>query len=858
MLRSTYVSGLLLTGIFSVSLSMAQRPQTPPTGAPQSMDTTRRGGGGAGARPSTGPKPFKEVITDKAKSQKGMFTLYEQEGKYFFEIPDTMIGRDILTVTRISKAAAGVRAGGGGYAGDNINEKMIRFEKGPNNKIFLKTISVLESSSDTTGMYWNVQNSNLQPIAASFEVKAFAKDSASGVVIEVTDYIAGDNEILFFNPRAKRSIGLTMLQADRSYIEGVRAYSGNIEIKTVKTYARTLGGGAPGGVSLPGGGGGVSEPTTLELNTSMVLLPLKPMQPRYFDDRVGYFTSQAITDFDKNPQGIETVRFIKRFKLEPKPEDLEKYKRGELVEPVKPIVYYIDPSTPKKWVPYLIQGVNDWAAAFEAAGFKNAVIAKEAPGKDQDSTWSLEDASHNAIVYKPSTIANASGPSIIDPRSGEIMETHINWYHNVMSLLRNWYMVQTAAVDPKARKMVFDDELMGQLIRFVSSHEVGHTLGLRHNFGSSSTVPVEKLRDKAWVEANGHTPSIMDYARFNYVAQPEDNISETGLFPRIGDYDKWAIEWGYRLFPDIQSADAEKAKINTWTIEKMKNPRLWWGDGESNRDDPRSQTEDLSDNAMKASSYGIKNLQRIITQLPEYTKQPNQDYEGLREMYSQVTGQFGRYIGHVSSNIGGLERTPKRQEQSGPVYEFTAKTKQKEAMAWLQENVFKTPTWVIQKNVNSLVGTDPSLTIGSLQNRALSSLTGANTINKLLRAEAELGTNSYSLTEMMTDLRKGIFSELDRKVPVDIYRRQLQKSYTERLISLIKPADASSGAIQIFGPGFSAPSISNTSDALSTAKAQLRLIQSSITAAIPVTTDIPTKNHLRDLQDRVKQALQPK
>ncbi len=785
-----------------------------------------------------------------------MFIVYEQEGKYFFEIPTSMMGRDILTVTRISKAAAGVRAGGGGYAGDDVNENMIRFEKGPNNKVFLKKISVLEKSSDTLGMYWNVQNSNLQPIAASFDIKAFSKDSASGVVIEVTDFISGDNDILFFDSRAKRSIGLTAIQNDRSYIEGVKAFSGNIEIRTVKTYSRSAAGGQ-GGLSIPGAATGSAEPTTLELNTSMVLLPAKPMQPRYFDDRVGYFTSQAITDFDKNPQGVETVRLIKRFNLEPKPEDMEKYRRGELVEPVKPIIYYIDPTTPKKWVPYLIMGVNDWAVAFEAAGFKNAIVAKEAPTKEQDSTWSLEDASHNAIVYKPSNIANASGPSIIDPRSGEIMETHINWYHNVMSLLRNWYMVQTAAVDPKARKMTFDDELMGQLIRFVSSHEVGHTLGLRHNFGSSSTVPVEKLRDKAWVEANGHTPSIMDYARFNYVAQPEDNISQKGLFPRIGDYDKWAIEWGYRLFPEYGSADAEISKINAWTIEKMKNPRLWWGDGESGRDDPRSQTEDLGDNSMKASSYGLKNLQRIITQLPEYTKQPNQGYDGLREMYGQVTGQFGRYIGHVSSNVGGIERNPKRQEQTGPVYEFTSKARQKEAIAWLQDNVFKTPVWVIQKNINSLTGTDPGATVAGLQNRALSSLMNASTINKLLRAETELGANSYTLNEMMNDLRKGIFSELNTKAPVDIYRRQLQKSFTDRIISLVTPASPA-GATLSLPPGFSIPSLSQTSDALSTAKAQLRLIQSSISAAIPTTADIATKNHLLDLQDRIKQALQPK
>ena len=645
-----------------------------------------------------------------------------------------------------------------------------------------------------------------------------------------------------------------MLQSDRSYIEGVKAFAGNIEIRTVKTYNRTIQTGSFPGAAAPAAGG--SQPTTLELNTSLVLLPLNPMQPRYFDDRVGYFTSQSITDFDRNPQGVKTVRLIKRFNLQPRPEDMEKYKRGELVEPVKPIVYYIDPTTPKKWVPYLIKGVNDWSVAFEAAGFKNAIVAKEAPTKEQDSTWSLEDASHNAIVYKPSDIANASGPSIIDPRSGEIMETHINWYHNVMSLLRNWYMVQTAAVDPKARKMVFDDELMGQLIRFVSSHEVGHTLGLRHNFGSSSTVPVEKLRDKAWVEANGHTPSIMDYARFNYVAQPEDNISETGLFPRIGDYDKWAIEWGYRLFPEFKSPDEELAKINSWTMEKLKDQRLWWGDGELNRDDPRSQTEDLSDNAMKASSYGIKNLQRIITQLPAYTKQPNEDYEGLREMYNQVATQYGRYIGHVTNNIGGVERTPKRQEQPGPVYAFTAKNKQKEAMGWLQENVFKTPTWLVQKNIAGLTGNDQAITILSMQNRAIGTLLSPSTINKLTRAENELGANAYSFTEVLTDLRKGIFSELTTKAPVDLYRRALQKSFTDRLISLVKPA--AQGGTTAPSQGFSMPSLSSTSDGLSTAKAQLRLIQSSISAAIPATTDIPTKNHLIDLQDRIKEAFQPK
>ncbi|MCU0375089.1 MAG: zinc-dependent metalloprotease [Chitinophagaceae bacterium] len=829
-----------------------QRPTTPAAPAAGATDTARTRTV-APARSTSGPKSFKELIGDKAKSMKGMFTVYEKEDRYYFEIPNAMMNRDILIVSRVSKSAAGFR-GGVAYAGDQINETMIRFEPGPKQKVFLKTISVLERSSDSTGgMYWNVTNSNLQPISASFEVKGWAKDSATGVIIDMTDFINGDNEILFFDSRSKRGSGLAGIQNDKSYIQSVKAFPKNIELRTVKTYSR--GGGAPGIPGLQINTGGSGAPVTLELNTSMVLLPEKPMQARYYDDRVGYFTSQSITDFDLNPQGIETVRLIKRFRMEPKPEDMEKYKRGELVEPANPLIYYIDPTTPKKWVPYLIQGVNDWQIAFEKAGFKNAIIAKEAPVND--STWSLEDARHNAIVYKPSTIANASGPSVIDPRSGEIIETHINWYHNVMSLLRNWYMVQTAAVDPEARKMVFDDKLMGELIRFVSSHEVGHTLGLRHNFGSSSTVPVDKLRDKAWVEANGHTPSIMDYARFNYVAQPEDNISQVGLFPRIGDYDKWAIEWGYRLFPEYGSPDAELTKLNAWTIENLKNPRLWWGDGEGNRDDPRNQTEDLGDNSMKASTYGIKNLQRILPKLPEYTKMPNRDYDDLREMYSQITGQFGRYIGHVASNIGGQERTPKLQEQSGPIYNYTSKARQKEAMSWLQANVFKTPTWVIQPNINALTAIDPMQVVGGLQNRALSLTMNANTISKLLRAEGEMGNTTYTLTEMMNDLRTSIFSELATRSAVDMYRRQLQKSFTERIIGLVTPPQPSSAAIQVF-QGFAPASLSANSDALSTAKAQLRAIQAGITAALPATTDAATKNHYIDLQDRIKQALQPK
>ncbi|RZK87787.1 MAG: hypothetical protein EOO98_13475, partial [Pedobacter sp.] len=486
------------------------------------------------------------------------------------------------------------------------------------------------------------------------------------------------------------------------------------------------------------------------------------------------------TDFDLNPQGVKEIELIKRWRLEPKPQDLAKYKRGELVEPIKPIIFYIDPATPKKWIPYLKAGVDDWAKAFEKAGFKNAVMAKEAPSFKQDSTWSIDDARHSAIVYKPSEIANASGPSISDPRSGEIMESHINWFHNVQKLVHDWYMIQTAAVDTRARKMTFSDELMGDLIRFVSSHEVGHTLGLRHNYGSSSTVPTELLRDKKWVEANGHTPSIMDYARFNYVAQPEDKISPKGLYPRIGDYDKWAIEWGYKYFPETKNAEQEVPILNKMTIESAKNRRLWFGT-ETNPDDPHSQNEDLSDNAMKASTYGIKNLKVILTNLPEWTKEPADGYANLENMYGQLTTQFGRYMGHVAKNIGGIYENPKTVEQAGSVYERTPAATQKEAMTFLDTQLFKTPTWLLNKPILDNISQDGLEVVGRLQNTTINRILSTSTLTKLISAEALDGASAYKITDLFADLNGSIFSELKANQPIDVYRRNLQKLYVDKL-----------------------------------------------------------------------------
>ncbi|WP_343746997.1 zinc-dependent metalloprotease [Chitinophaga sp.] len=840
---------LAAAGIACLSTSVstpaaAQRKKknaTPPTTTAPAKDTTAKP---PMIKPGPKPavKPFAEVINDKATADSGLFNVYKQDDRYFFEIADSLLGRDVLVVNRISKSAAGLRAQMMGFSGDIIGENVIRFEKGPNSRIFLKNISYSEVSKDSTQpMFTAVMNSNLQPIVAAFDIKAFSK-SGHGSVIDLTEYIAGDNDILFFDGMIKSMLKLGGAQPDKSYISDVRSYPMNTEIKTVKTYSRMGGPAAPGMPPAPGGF------ATVELNSSMVLLPAVPMKPRYFDPRVGFFTT-GVTDFDADPQGVKRLQMITRWRLEPKPEDMEKYKRGELVEPQKPIVFYIDPATPAKWRKYLIMGVNDWQSAFEEAGFKNAIIAKMAPTKAEDSTWSIEDARFSAIVYKPSEVPNASGPHIHDPRSGEILESHINWYHNVMRLLRNWYFVQASPNDPRARNMQFSDELMGDLIRFVSSHEVGHTLGLRHNFGSSSTYPVEKLRDKEWVKKNGHAASIMDYARFNYVAQPGDGISGADLYPRINYYDKWAIQWGYQLLPDAKTPEAETPVLNKMTVEKLKDKKYWFGT-ESNPNDPRSQNEDLGDNAMKASTYGIKNLQRIMPNLLAWTRVNNEGYTNLSELYKEVVSQFGRYMGHVTKNVGGIYETPKTVEQEGAVYEYVPKATQKEAVQFLSQQLFTTPKWLVNQDLLSRIGGDGTALVMSTQAPVLGRLLSVNTLNKLSAGEAALGAAAYQPLEMLNDLKKAIFTEVYAHQAVDNYRRNLQRTYVDNLTGMLAPAAPSPI------PGFGAPDASR-SDAAGIARAQLSSLRTDLRAAA-ASGDAMTRNHYQDLIARISKALDPK
>ncbi|MCW3086670.1 MAG: zinc-dependent metalloprotease [Sediminibacterium sp.] len=840
---------LLAVALLASTLAVAQQRDS--TSAPRPT-----GGGfpGLGATPRTGPRPYREIITDKAITRKGLFTVHKVDEKYYFEIADSVLGREILAVTRFSKVAGG----GGKYGGEEVNEQSLKFERGPSNNVFIRVVALISTADSSTTISKAVKNSYLDPIAAAFPIAAFGKDSAS-VVIEVTDFFKGDNQIVSLDPSDKRAFNLTALASDRSYIQSINTYPLNTEIRTVKTYSSSGGGGFGGGGGIPGGGSTLpaaqaAGAVTIELNTSMILLPRTPMVRRLFDSRVGYFADRFVVYSDEQ-QKVENQTFAVRWRLEPKPEDMEKYKRGELVEPAKQIIYYIDPATPKQWVKPLIDGINDWQKAFEKAGFKNAIVGKEWPN---DPNMSLEDARYSVIRYFASDIENAYGPQVHDPRSGEILESHIGWYHNVMKLVHDWYLIQTAAVDPKARKMKFDDELMGQLIRFVSSHEVGHTLGLRHNMGSSSKTPVENLRNKAWVEANGHTASIMDYARFNYVAQPEDNISEVGLFPRIGEYDNWAIEWGYRYLGE-RDVEVDKKINNKWIVNRLAaNPRLWFG-GEGRGADPRAQTEDLGDNSVKASEYGIKNLKRIIVALPEWSKEEADHYENLSDLYTQLTTQFNRYMGHVSRNVGGVNETFKSIEEPGDIYEATPKVTQKEAVNFLNKQLFETPNWLLDKNIlNKIANPVATERIQTIQTSTLNSLLDGQRLYRLVAASNRFGAGTYSLEEMMDDVKKGVWSELSTRKAIDPYRRNLQKAYAEKLIDLIAPPATGGPMLITFNFGGPAPVNIKNTDVTSVVRGTLRSLQSEINAAIPATTDKMSKYHLQDVSDRIRKALDPK
>ncbi len=710
-------------------------------------------------------KNYSDVINDKAITDYGLFDVHKVDEKYYYEINDSLLGRDMLMVTRIVNLSKEIP-----ISRHKMSEQVLSWERF-NNKILLKEISYSNYASDSLPIKEAVSNANFEPIIASFKIEV-SNEEKNSVVIDVTSLYKNDIKSFGYPQFSRKRNKITSLDTKLSFIESIRSFPMNIEAKHIKTYK-----------SSEAKNGQIS----MVLNNSMILLPQVPMKRRYYDQRVGWFTTSQ-TDYGIDNQEAETVRYLDRWRLEIKDEDIEKFKRGELVEPKKPIVYYIDRATPEKWRKYLKQGIEDWQAAFEAAGFKNAIIAKDPPSKEEDPDWSPEDIRYSVVRYLASPTLNANGPHVSDPRSGEIIESDINWYHNVMKLLRNWYFIQTSAVDPNARNIEFKDELMGELIRFVSAHEVGHTIGLPHNMGSSSAFPVDSLRSATFTKKYGTSPSVMDYARFNYVAQPEDEgvvlMPSHWESPNVGIYDKFSVMWGYKPILDVTEKE-EKDILKKWITDKEDD--LMYRFGPSGGIDPSSQTEDLGDDAIKASEYGIKNLKRIIPNLMQWTTEDGETYDELEYMYSQVLNQFRRYMGHVTTNIGGIYQYYKTSDQQGAVYTHVNKRHQKLCLDFLNQNLFKTPYWMINKEIlNKIEYAGTTERIRSLQSGYLNRILDFGRMARMIENEALNGSNAYSLIEMMDDLKDGIWLELDKGEKIDIYRRNLQRSYISRLAFIMK------------------------------------------------------------------------
>ncbi|NER16454.1 zinc-dependent metalloprotease [Spongiivirga citrea] len=778
-----------------------------------------------------GIKPYSQVITKDAKTDEGLFKVHKIDQTYFFEIKNDLLEKDMLLVSRIAKVPAGL---GGGYvnAGSKTNEQVVHWVRFQN-KILLKLKSYNSVAADSLAINVSVQANNYEPTLFAFDIKALSKDS-SAVVVDVTKFYGTDVKAISGMPSAWRTqYKVRNLDKDRSFINRMSSYPENIEVVQDFTYNANT---PPSNRST----GSIS----LQMNQSMILLPEEPMQPRLFDPRVGWFTTSQY-DYGSEELKADRKTYLRRWRLEPK--DKDAYMRGELVEPIKPIVYYLDPGTPENLRKYIKQGIEDWQQTFETAGFKNAILAKDPPTKEEDPEFSPEDIRYSVVRYVASTTRNAVGPSVSDPRSGEIIESDIIWYHNHLRSYRNRYLLETAAANPSARTLNTPDEEIGEMMRMVIAHEVGHALGFPHNMAASYAYDVESYRDGAFTQKNGIAASIMDYARYNYIAQPGDeNIR---FIRQIGPYDHYATNWGYRYL-DANSPDAEKNTLTKWIEEKGADPQFKFG-RQSSRFDPQSQTECIGNDPMKASEYGLKNLKYVATNLPKWTSDVTNNYDDLGELYGEMLGVWSRYVGHVVTNVGGVKEDLKAPNQAGTVYKHVDKNTQKLSMLWLQANAFETPKWLVDKDIlQNIDHAGYFERLRRLQSRHLNGLLSFDRIGRLIDAET-VNTEYYSALNMLRDLRNGLFKEVRSGRKVDIFRRNLQRSYIDRMEYLMT---------EDMRPSFRSRMVYNvnTSDVRALVRGELKSLRTRLRNARGGAQDTVTRYHYDDMVARIDQLLDPK
>lgn len=832
----------LLFAMGATALLLAQEPPTPPSETPQTPPAAGAQRPGA-APPSQDPQPYDKVITKDAKTKKGIFTVHVIKDKYYYEIPKTELNKEFLWVSQIARTTNGV-----GYGGQALGNRVVRWERN-GNKVNLRDINYSVVADPKQPISRAVRAANNDAILMTFNVAAFGPKEET-LVVEVTRLFTSD----VFEFSARQRLNASTFDSSRSYVERVSPYPENIEVETSHTYTRSATPpGAPQQPVNPFVGAGMRPGSaTVVLHYSMVKLPEKPMMPRLDDERVGYF-SLTQTDYGVDEQRAPRRTYITRWRLE------KKDPNAALSEPVKPIVYWIDSATPTKYVPYMKAGIESWQKAFEAAGFKNAILAKMAPTPEQDPDFSAEDARYSVIRWLPSTIENASGPHIHDPRTGEILDSDIQFYHNVMNLARSWYFVQAGPLDSRARKLPLPDDLMGKLVEYVCAHEVGHTLGFQHNMKASSTYPPDKLRDPAWIRQMGHTPSIMDYSRYNYVAQPEDKIDPADLIPGIGPYDKWATHWGYAPIPNAKTPDEEKPTLDKWAREQDKTPWYRFSTSGSAGSDPGELTEAVGDaDAVKSTALGLKNLQRVAKMLmPATASKEGEPYDDLAEMYGRLLGQWVLEMNHVSAIVGGFDTREKYVGQDGVLYVPVPKARQVSAVKFLNDNAFATPTWAIDREILRRIEAVGVLSrVRNAQNRILSSLLDSSRFARLVEQEAVDGATAYTPSEFLADVRKGVWKELDApQVKVDAYRRNLQRAYLDIVNSKL---NGTVPTVPANLPAAFAGMFLTSGDERPFYRAELRALNASVMAAAAKAADVSSRAHLEGVRDQIAKILDPK
>ncbi len=804
------------------SPSQASQSGNPQDPAPQSA-----------AEEQEGSKPYVEVITEEAESDEGLFTVHRVDETYFFEIPESLYDVDMLLITRIGRVPAGL--GGTIVSGAKVSEQVLRWER-RGDRILLRKVSFNQVAEDTLPIFESVVRNNFAPIVEAFDIEAIGPDGDT-VVIDVTDFYSGDTPALSGLSAAQRkTYEVRSLDADRSFINYARSYPLNVDVRHTLTFSAAA---PPTDVR--------AATISMEMHQSMVLLPEDPMMPRRRDDRVGYSSiSQVNFGLDELKAAEQT--FIRRWRLEPS--DPEAYARGELVDPVKPIVYYVDPATPARWRPHVRRGIEDWQAAFETAGFSNAIVALDPPSHEEDPDWAAEDARYSVVRWAASMVRNAMGPSVSDPRTGEIIESDIVWFHNHMRSYRNRLMIETGASNPAARSLDMPDELMGETIRQVIAHEIGHAIGLPHNMIGSSSYPTESLRDPDFARRMGVSPSVMDYARQNYVAQPGDGLEPTDYIRKIGPYDHYAVNWGYRVIPGAKSPDEEKATLDGWIAEHADDPMYRFGS--STGWNPDAQTEDMGNDPVKSSGYGVANLKRVVPNLVEWTKTPGENFDDLEELYGELVGQWSRYIGHVITLVGGRYQNAKSTDQGEPIYTPVSRDKQEHAVQFVIQEAFESPTWLADKDILRRIEHAGALErVRGRQVGFLNQMLNPGRMQRVIESEV-FDPDPYRLVDYLGDLREGVFSELDDGSPIDTYRRNLQRAYVERLEYLMTD-----------DPTATPPSGGNTtrvdvsqSDIRPLARAQLETIQEDAERVATGTEDEVTRAHMVDLAARARAILE--